>query len=98
MGKRKPDRARQAAVRQAAQERRAAVDQAAAAERLKTRESALRTAAQDVRDLERRHRLALARRDALVVELRAAGLSWGRLALLAGTTRRALAKRASDTP
>lgn len=86
--------AKEAARRAAAMDRRREalrrVDRAGA-----TRVSVLERIAAELVELERDRAALLARRDELVDELRAGGVSWGRLARLAGTSRQALMKRAT---
>lgn len=94
MAKTRPNRQRQAEVRAAARARRdGARAAAAAAADVDALERLVRTSRDELVHLEAQTARALARRDAAVAGLRAAGYSWGRLAILAGTTRQALMKR-----
>ena len=94
MSRARPNRQRQAEVRAAARARRDASRAAAAAAADVDALERLVTGARDeLAHLEAQTARALARRDAGVAGLRSAGYSWGRLALLAGTTRQALMKR-----
>lgn len=85
---------REAARRAAAQDRRREavrrIDRPSA-----SRVDVLERIAAELVELERDRLALLVRRDELVDELRAGGVSWGRLARLAGTSRQALMKRAT---